>query len=97
MRFCFAMLLFVAGLAQAPSAVASDGLAGVRDRIEQPEVLRGRVEQPATWTRWPNVSRSRKRCSTTVPGSLNSGPANRRCSGCSHASNSPATATCARC
>lgn len=58
MRFCFAMLLFVAGLAQAPSAVASDGLAGVRDRIEQPEVLRGRFEQEKQLKGFRNPLRS---------------------------------------
>ncbi|WP_374602359.1 outer membrane lipoprotein carrier protein LolA [Arenimonas sp.] len=46
MRPWFAMLLLAASLAQASLAVAADeALAGVRSRIEQPDVLRGRFEQ----------------------------------------------------
>ena len=55
----FAMLLLATGLAQAPSAVASDeALAGVRDRIEQPEVLRGRFEQEKQLKGFRNPLRS---------------------------------------
>ena len=59
MRPWFAMLLLAAGLAQAPSAVASDeALAGVRERIEQPEVLRGRFEQEKQLKGFRNPLRS---------------------------------------
>ncbi|GGA74703.1 hypothetical protein GCM10011521_11140 [Arenimonas soli] len=46
MRRWFALLFLAAGLAQAPAAARGDeALPGVRARMEQPEVLRGRFEQ----------------------------------------------------
>ena len=59
MRPWFAMLLLAAGLAHTLSAVAGDeALAGVRERIEQPEVLRGRFEQEKQLKGFRNPLRS---------------------------------------
>lgn len=59
MHRCFAMLLLAAGLAQAPAAAASDEtLPGVRARMEQPEVLRGRFEQEKQLKGFRNPLRS---------------------------------------
>ena len=62
MRRCFAMLLLAVGLVQAAAAAGSDEtLPGVRARMEQPEVLRGRFEQEKHLKGFRNPLRSQGR------------------------------------